>query len=373
MCIVGAGITGLSVAYHLQEAGCHDVLVVDRVGVGGGASSIQPGGVRQQWGSAVNCLLARESYGFYRDVSDRLELSVPARLDQGGYLFLASTPETQSRLRRNRAVQNECGVPSVSLAPDEAGRLVPGLDTATVLEAFFCAEDGYFDRPQAIVAGFAASVAARGSRIEVFGVADVARDGGGWVLRDDAGRQLRCEQIVVAAGCDSPAVVASLGVSIPIESSFRHLFYSEPIGERLLEPLVVSPDEHFAAKQLADGSVLASDLSAEGGTDRVAEWRGRVRHGIETLLPILEYVTFSTHVQGAYDLTPDSQAILGPVDGIPGLWLATGLSGRGFMMAPAIGRILADALVRGEDDPLMEPLRLGRFARRALTPEPQVV
>jgi sarcosine oxidase subunit beta len=136
---------------------------------------------------------------------------------------------------------------------------------------------------------------------------------------------------------------------------------------------VVSVERHFAAKQLADGSVLASDLSASGDPSvHLSTWRGRIREEIATLLPMLEYVSFRVHVPGTYDLTPDRQMIVGPVEGLPGLVLAAGMSGRGFMMAPAVARLVADALA-GAADSLPEAVALSRFEKQALAPESQVV
>lgn len=372
-CVIGAGVTGLSVALQLCERGHSDVVVVDRSGVGSGASAVQPGGVRQQWGSRVNCVLARESYAFYREVNDRLGLRVPARLDSGGYVFVALLAETLERLERNRVLQNECGIPSVSLTPTEVGDLVPGLDASSLLGAVYCHEDGYFDRPQGVVAGFANAAHRLGARIELMDVTAVVPDGDGWSVEGRSGTAIMCEQVVIAAGWDSRALLRPLGIDVPMVKEARHLFYSDPIRERILEPLVVSPDGHFAAKQLADGSVLASDLSATGDASRVPEWLSRVREGISSLLPILEYVTFPVHVEGFYDLTPDSQAVIGDVPGWPGLWIAAGLSGRGFMMAPAVGRLIADSIVYERHDQLLEPMAISRFENDALTPEPQVV
>lgn len=371
--MVGAGITGLSIAYHLAGCGVTDVLVVERTGVGSGASAIQPGGVRQQWGSRVNCLLARESFAFYRDVTDRLELAAPARLDQGGYVFVALLAKTLERLERNRALQNELGIPSVPLTPLEVGELVPGLDPSSLLGAVYCAEDGYFDRPQAVVAGFAEAAVRLGVRIDQVDVVQVERDGGGWALAGRGGERISCDQVVLASGYDTPDLLRPLDIHLPIVKEARHLFYSDPVRERLLEPLVVSPDQHFAAKQLADGSVLASDLSAAGDADRAPEWLARVRESIATLLPILQYVTFPVHVEGFYDLTPDSQPVLGDIPGLPGLWVAAGLSGRGFMMAPAVGRLMAEAVAHGTRGEVLETLSLSRFDQDSLTPEPQVV
>ena len=94
-------------------------------------------------------------------------------------------------------------------------------------------------------------------------------------------------------------------------------------------------------------------------------------HASTTLLPALEYVTFPQLVEGFYDVTPDHQAILGEVR--PGLWVAAGFSGHGFMLAPAVGRILAEAIALGREDEALRVLDPRRFAEGRLLPEPQVV
>ena len=122
---------------------------------------------------------------------------------------------------------------------------------------------------------------------------------------------------MVAAGIDTPALLEPLGVELPIEAESRWLFLSEPIRERLLEPLVVSAERRFAAKQLANGRVLASDLSAVGPSRRggVALAAGDPPAPIRELLPVLEYVDFTVLAHGVYDVTPDRQAIIGRVPG----------------------------------------------------------
>jgi sarcosine oxidase subunit beta len=98
-----------------------------------------------------------------------------------------------------------------------------------------------------------------------------------------------------------------------------------------------------------------------------------VRDVIRELLPQLEFVSFPVLAAGTYDVTPDHQAILGPVPGLPGLWLAAGFSGHGFMMAPAVGRSLAAAIAGEEPGEFLGALSPERFARGELVPEPAVV
>ena len=358
--VVGAGVTGLAIARELRLRGL-SVAVLEREGIAAGASGVQPGGVRQQWGTRVACRLARESVGFWREVNQHLDPRVPLELRASGYLFLAESDETLERLRANVDLQNEEGIPSRVVAPDEAAGLAPGLEAKPLVGAAWCADDGYFDRPQAVVEAFA-----QGLEIHRADVARLERDASGWIVGPVA-----AEAVVVAAGVDTPGLLTPLGIDLPIVREDRYLFFSEPIRERLLEPLVVAPERGFAAKQLADGRVLASDLGARGDPEAGRErWRATIRDASEALLPQLTHVSYPLLVAGVYDVTPDHQPILGAV--ADGLHVAAGFSGHGFMIAPAVARIIADALV-GKHDPVLDVLGADRFATGRLVSEPQLV
>jgi len=359
--VVGAGITGLSIAWHLRARGI-DALVLERTGIGSGASGVQPGGVRQQWGTRVNCLLARESVRFYREATELLDSPVELRFRACGYLFLAHSDIALERLRANVELQNELGVPSRLVGAEEGAELVPGLGTDGVAGASWCDEDGYFDRPQSVLEAFA-----RSARVERAEVVELRRETQ-WSLLLRDGRRFEAEHVVVASGVDTPRLI-----ELPIESEQRYLFLSEPIRERLLEPLVVSAERRFAAKQLADGRVLASDLAAAGDESNAPAWRTTISDRIRELLPALTYVTFPILVPGVYDATPDRQAILGRVPRRENLWVAAGFSGHGFMLAPAVGRIIAGAIAGEAEDEALRVLDARRFAESRLVPEPQVV
>ncbi len=345
--VVGAGVVGLAIAHELQRRGAR-VAVFERSGIAAGASGVQPGGVRQQWGTAIACRLARESAAFYARADELLQPLVPFGFQRCGYLFVAHSTETLERLAANISVQNGEGVPSRLVTPGEAATLVPGLRTGTLAGGAWCADDGYFDRPQGVVEGFA-----RGLEIRIETVASAA--------------ELEAGAVVVAAGADT----ASLVPGLPIEREERFLFLSEPIGQRLLEPLVVSTELGFAAKQLGNGRVLASDLGARGDESQRERWRANVRAGVEELLPVLEFVSFPTLLRGEYDVTPDHQPLLGKVS--EGLYVAAGFSGHGFMIAPAIARILADEILDGRRDDVLSVLDVARFAEHRPVPEPQLV
>ncbi len=311
--VIGAGIVGLAIARELRGRGVR-VAVFERSGIGAGASGVQPGGVRQQWGTPVACRLARESAAFYAEADELLQAPVPLGFRACGYLFVAHAE--------------------------------------AIAGGAWCAEDGYFDRPQSVVEAFG-----RGLDIRIGAV--------------DSLEPKLADTVVVAAGAATADLLRPLGVELPIEREDRFLFLSEPVPERLLEPLVVSAERRFAAKQLGDGRVLASDLGARGDESQRETWRANVRSGIEELLPALAYVSFPVLVRGEYDVTPDHQPILGRVG--DGLYVAAGFSGHGFMIAPAVARIVADAVTGAPPDETLGILDVARFEENRLVHEPQLV
>ena len=366
--MVGAGIVGLAIARELGQAGVA-VVVLEREGIGAGASGVQPGGIRRQWGTAVNCRLATESFVFWHVAEERLGARVPFGLRECGYLFTAHSQAVLDRLTASVQLQQEEGVPSLIVSAAEAAELVPGLDPSSLTGAAWCATDGYFERPQAVVEAFADGVGVVAAE-----VVRLEPDGEGWAAVLQDGERRRADAVVVAAGVATPGLLAPLGIELPIEPEERFLFLSAPIRERLLEPLVVSAELRFAAKQLGNGRVLTSDLGAAGDPDTgLPAWQANVRAGIRTLVPALEYVDLGIVVPGIYDATPDRQAILGPLPGLDGLYVAAGFSGHGFMLAPAVSRIVAGAVLGEPPDPALAILDAARFAEGRLVPEPAIV
>jgi sarcosine oxidase subunit beta len=144
------------------------------------------------------------------------------------------------------------------------------------------------------------------------------------------------------------------------------------VRERLLEPLVIAVDLGIAAKHLADGRVLASDLTASGNPETQQDiWRRRIRSVAVDLLPILEFVSLPVLATGYYDMTPDGQPIIDRLD--ESLWVAAGFSGHGFMVAPVVGRMLADAIERRPLPEWADAVRVERFAASIRETEAQVI
>lgn len=372
--IVGAGITGLSIAYHLAQLGQSRVLILEKDGVGQGASRIAPGGIRQQWGTDINCVMSRQSYAFYREINDRLAPSRPLVFRNCGYLFLAYSDRVLDNLAAQVALQQQHGIPSRVVTADEVVDLVPALRTEGVVGGAYCPEDGYFDDPQGVVAAFADAVRRAGVEIVQEACTAIETAGGRvQAVRTSAGRRVPCETVVNAAGCDAAEVAAMVGVEVPITRVARHLHFTDPVPERFLDPLVVAPERSFAAKQLQSGPVMLSGLSGETVEVSLEAQQARVIELGKALVPRLGDLRIRRTVQGFYDTTPDHQPILGPVDQVQGFVMAAGLSGHGFMMAPVIGENVARAILGLPLTFDMGRLDLNRFAENRLIREPAIV
>ena len=372
--IVGAGISGLSIAFRLAERDVGSIVVYERDAIGAGASGMQPGGVRQQWSTRLNCLMARDSLAFYARLQERLSPRVDPGFRACGYVFVAHESETVERLREDVATQNAVGIPSRLATAEEVGELVPELEAAGVAGGSVCAEDGYFDRPQSVVEAFAEAAGRLGVVVAHGDVASIEPVGSGWRLRLADGAHVDVDRAVVAASVDTARLLRPLGADLPIVAENRWLLFSDPIPERLLDPLVVAVDRRFAAKQLADGRVLASDLGATDVDEGdISTMRRHVRETAVRLFPRFEYVSLPLLVRGVYDVTPDRQAIVGPVPGCEGLLVAAGFSGHGFMMAPEIGRGVAAMVVGEPPGESFGHLRPDRFVTGDLVHERAVV
>jgi sarcosine oxidase subunit beta len=373
--IVGAGITGLSVAYHLGRAGFSDVVVCERLSMGSGASGVAPGGVRRQWSTPLSCAMSDDSFRFYRDLHEILEPEVDPVFRPCGYVFLAHSERARRDLERDVALQHQFNIPSRIVERDDIARIVPSFRADSMTAASYCAQDGYFDDPWAVLVAFERAARRHGAQIERADVVGLRADGGGWWLQLGDGSGMHAAMVVVAAGGNSSALLRPLGVELPIRIEPRYLFYSNPVAERICEPLLVSAERRFAVKQLADGQFLASYLAAgrDGGQETPEAWKAHIAEVAADLLPPLLDVRLRHLVKGYYDMTPDHQPVLGPLPGLDSIWVAAGLSGHGFMLAPAIGEAVA-TLIAGRNPRWYVPeLRPNRFGSRPSTAESRVI
>ncbi|UII57545.1 FAD-binding oxidoreductase [Cytobacillus spongiae] len=373
--IVGAGIIGCSIAYFLSEKGCTNVLVIDKGGIASDITGICPGGVRQQWGTDINCQMAKASTQFFENINAHLEPEYEIKYRNVGYLYTFHSEEAISNYQKNIRLQNAHGIPTKMMTPLEAKEWVPGINEASFQAASFCETDGFVDDAYHVTNSFADAAKRKGVTFIRAEVDEI-------ITEDGVVKGVKCidrgtiyaDKVINAAGLGSKKLAKTANIELPIEFETRRILYTNRIEERVLEPLLVSFEKGFAAKQLTDGTLYLSYLGKDLKPPyNMFDFQYKAAEVGMEIFPPLEHVVFKTHVDGVYDSTPDHQAILGDVDGLTGYFQAVGMSGHGFMMSPAIGEALAASVLNEKPAISIESLHFRRFQNNQLVFEPSVV
>ncbi len=374
--MIGGGVTGLSIAFHLARAGARDVTVLERDQLASGATGRSAGGIRLQFSDAVNIRLAQRSVAVFERFAEIFGVECDFR--QHGYLMLASSEEEAALFRRNAALQQALGVPVEVLPPEEAGRLVPGLHTDDLLLATFCPRDGYAD-PYSVAMGYAAAARRLGVRIvEGEAVTGIDTQSDRVVGVRTASGPLSADVVVNAAGPWAAAVARLVGLVLPIEPYRRQVFVTEAFDELPVRlPMVIDFGPHFYFRREGPGILFGmTDLAEPPSFNLSVDW-GFLEKVVDQALhriPPLAGATVRRGWAGLYDTTPDSNPILGRVPGLHGFIVAAGFSGHGFMLSPAVGECLAELIITGESRIVdLTPLGIDRFLSGSLHREANII
>jgi len=384
--VIGAGIMGLAIAYHLARLGIERVVVVDKSYLCGGASGRNGGGVRAQWSSEANVRLMQESIRLCRDFAREMKINVWFR--QGGYLFLARTEKDRRSLEKGVGVQNECGLQTRMLTPKEAKKIVPELDTSGIVATSFNPDDGVVF-PWPFVWGFARAAEKLGVRVSTFTKVVGFRTSGSRidaVLTEPApgappGRTstpcvIETAKVVNAAGAWSPEIAQMLGVALPNKPHRHEICSTEPL-KPWLKPLVADLSDGLYFSQSTRGEIVGG-ISQEGvppglNQDSSFAFLGRYARALSRACPALGSVKVLRQWAGCYDLTPDANPIVGPVDQVESFFQASGFMGHGFMMAPVVGKLIAQYIVEEVPLPMFERWNLRRFKEGKLLSESMII
>ncbi len=372
--ILGGGAIGLSIAHHLAKLGVTDVLVVDKDSLVKGATGRNGGGVRAQWTSVENILLAKRSIEAFKHFAQ--ETGHNSFFRQGGYLFLTRSEAQLSALKDAAAFQNKHGVRTKVISLERARRIVPGLRTDGCIGATFNPDDAVLF-PWPLVWGFKEAAEKRGVEVATFTAVEGLEVGAGKVVAVQTNRgRIGCDWVVNAAGAWSPAISKWVGVTLPIKAERHEILVTEPL-KAFLNPMLVD---------LSTGYYINQDMRGElvGGlgthTEESMDWASSLEFmrafAKETvrLLPRLGPVRVLRQWAGSYDKTPDAKPILGIAEtGPQNLVQANGFSGHGMMISPMVG-VLTAQLIAGQKPELdLRPWALERFERGAVVADPMVI
>lgn len=373
--IVGGGVIGASIAYHLSLRGAGRVIVLERDRLGSGSTGKNAGGIRLQFSTEVNVRLSQRALPRLEAFKD--EMGVDPQFHQVGYLFLITAERDVAPFERSLALWQKLGVPATRLTAAEAHALFPEVRVDDVRFATFCAKDGYAD-PHSILQGYVARARERGVEFrEGAEVTGIELEGGRVAAVRAAGDRIACPTVIDAAGAWGARIGAMVGLALPIAPLRRHIFVTAPVPGLDHEfPLTIEFATGLYFHRESGGVLLGMADPADGpGYDDSVNWDFLptvVERALERL-PVLERATVKTGWAGFYEDTPDKHPILGPIDEVPGFIGAAGFSGHGLMHAPAAGEVIAQVVCGEPTSVDIAALRFERFAKGALITEHNVV
>jgi sarcosine oxidase, subunit beta len=372
--VVGGGAVGTSIAFHLAEAGV-DVCLLERDALSSGSTSRAAGGVRTQFSDPLNIAIGLRGVEAFTRFGERPGGEIDFR--QVGYLFLLDRPDDVPVFEHSVALQNELGVPSRLVDPEEAHRLSPLAGLEGVLAATFCALDGHAN-PEAVAQGYAAGARAHGAAV-VTGCAassvETVSESVVGVTTDQG--TIETDTVVCAAGVWSPELASTAGVELPVAPVFREVVTTAPadgLPEQI--PLTVDFTTGFYFHREGPGLLIGmSDRNQQPGFDAPTDpaWLERVTEVAARRAPSFLDLGLAHGWKGYYEITPDHNALVGEAPGLERFLYATGFSGHGFMQAPAIGEIVRDLVLGREPFVDVAPLAAERFELQAPRPEHNVI
>ncbi len=377
--VLGGGVMGASVAWHLASRGCQDVLVIDRgLSPGAGSTGKATGGFRTQFATPVNIrlsLLSREKLLRFPE-----EIGVDSGYRPHGYLFLAGDETQMAALRSIRPLQHSLGVPVEEVGPEDVARLNPAVRTDGIPGGSFCALDGFI-RPLDILNGYTEAAKRLGVRfqygVEATGFSVTKRLPGQVVSVETTAGPVQARHVVNAAGPWAGALGRIAGLEIPVTPLRRQVAPTVPTSALPDDmPMTIFLEDGFHLR-VRDGRVLLlwpqPSTSQDPFDDRFDEgWLPGLLERAHARVPVLRDVPVDRAAcwAGLYEMSPDQHALLGRAPSLENLWLINGSSGHGVMHSPALGQILAEMILDGGARTMdAHALRPSRFAEGAAIPE----
>jgi dimethylglycine dehydrogenase len=378
--VIGGGVVGVSVLYHLAKLGWTDVCLIERSVLTAGSSWHAAGGFHALNGDPNIASLQAYTIDLLSQIEQESGQSVGMHMTGG--MTLAGTPDRWEWLQSAYRTFQSIGIEDVRLiTPDEAADLCPVLDVKGIVGGMWADREGYVDTSGTVHA-YAIAARKRGAEvIEHNRVLDLQRTAEGWRVVTEKGTIL-AEHVVNAAGLWAKQVGRMVGIDLPISPMAHHYLLTETIPEiAALDheiPLVVDLEGFTYMRQDKKGMLLGiyetdprhwmmDGAPWDYGIELLQEEPDRIEREL-TLgfqrYPVLQKAGIRSWVNGAFTFSPDGNPLVGPVRGLPGYWCACGVMA-GFLQGGGVGRSLAEWMVNGTPDSDifgMDVARYGAFA-----------
>lgn len=377
--VIGAGCIGASVAAHLGELGCNNVLVLEKEKmIGTGSTAKCAGGVRAQFSTPVNIHMSHYSISEF----EKLDKEFGIQFVQCGYLFVVKTDEQKNRYLKNMEMQKSYGVDVRFVTKDEIAMLAPNYGLDNVLGGTFGPKDGlidpymlvdcYFKKSRKMNIEFETEAPCAGFKTSDGKISHVVTPKG----------DIACDYVVNAAGPFAQTIGNMLDLKIPIEPLRRMITTTgdlDFITDKF--PMVVDVTSGMYMHKEGNGLLIGlANNDEKPGFDESIDNNfldAMLMTALE-VMPYLENAEIKTKYPGTwaglYETTPDHHSILGVVPPYKNFFIAGGFSGHGLMHAPAAGRAIAELLVKGKCEFMdIHPLRFARFAENDMVHEKNVI
>ncbi|MNK67050.1 4-methylaminobutanoate oxidase (formaldehyde-forming) [compost metagenome] len=374
--IVGGGIIGASIAYHLAKRGVKDVVLLERELFFGAESTAKcAGGIRAQFTTPINIQLSLLSIKHFETFSE--EMGLPVDFRQVGYMFMSPSAENWELAKQNAELQRRWGVPVEALTPDRVKERVPELETGDLVGAHFCPIDGLGD-PHGFLQGYLKVARQLGVRVlNQRPVTGFVTENGRITAVETPQGTLSAGLVINAAGAWAGQLGKLLGVDIPVVPVRRHIATTSAMP--WIDPSwPMMIDNGSGVYMHPEGSGLLMGLAnkaepAAFNTNLDEDFIGEIVMAAIARMPRLEEGSVASAWAGLYEVTPDHHAIIGYHPEVSNLIVAAGFSGHGFMQAPATGQLVAELILDGKPSIDLSPLRIERFSENHAVHELMVI
>ena len=376
--IIGAGIIGASVAYHLAVRGCTDVLILEKAEAPiTGSTAFSAGGVRHQFAREVNIRLSKYSIERLKNFSE--EVGGHADLRQTGYLFLINKEDTWAQYQEQVRLQRSLGVRVELLEPRDTLEHVPGTRLDDILGATFGAEDGFCD-PYGIASGYLKRARELGVRLALSTpVTGAQLNGDRFIAVETPDGLVSGKCVVNACGAWSGQVASLFGVDLPVQPYRRNAYMTEGFPN-FPDPIPLTFDVDTGFWMRKEGESILFGMAKPDEIPRVNlnvdwEWLPEVLEAGINRFPLLEEARLAKKQcwAGLYEISPDHMPILGRHPEIPNYLHASGFSGHGVMHSPAAGMLIAEEILDGRAHSIdIDELRITRYQNMSIHNETNI-
>ncbi|MCF7927203.1 MAG: FAD-binding oxidoreductase [Candidatus Izimaplasma sp.] len=374
--IIGGGISGVAIAYNLAKMGETDVIVLEKDHLASGATGRCGAGIRQQWGTKMNCLMAKKSIEFFETAKEELDYDGDLQFKQKGYLLVSSTKEEDKEFEQNVILQNKIGIPARKITKKEALKIVPHLNPDAFYGAAFCPTDGHLNPFTTTDAFYKAAKRMGITFYTQTEVLDIKTKNKKITEVITTNGSIKTETVVNAAGGHSYNIGQMVGLDLPVYSENHEILVTEAV-EQMQGPMVISFSQNFYCQQTPHGSFIMGrgepDKKPGLNVESTHLFLDRMSKTITKILPKIGELRLVRQWGGLYNISPDHQPIYGPVKEVKGFYLAIGFSGHGFMFAPVTGMIIAEMILKKPFSIDISGLTIDRFEKGNITIEGNVV